>query len=116
MAKQPKGVRYGGRQKGTKNVLTLLRESRVAELEAKLQSLNWDLIEYIHTQLQEIDDPRDRAYLAAAILPYRYPKLKQIELKNQNPFEGKSPDELLEIAKNMVRFLETGEIPEEKKS
>jgi hypothetical protein len=100
--KRPK---TGGRAPGTKNVATILRESRVAELEAALESNKIDIIGEIAGLRHDLD-PKDRMHLLIALLPFRYPKLRSIEIKRDNPFEAMSHEELVRFSKELTKFLE----------
>lgn len=77
MPGSPKGVRLGGRQKGTKNKTTAAREAAIAAtgltpLEYMLNAMRDETLEH-----------RDRMYAANAAAPYVHPKLANIELGNK---------------------------------
>lgn len=70
----PKGVRYGGRQKGTKNkVANPLREKI-----AKFLEDNWEEAE---NAWKSINEPKDKVKLYIDLSAYVMPKLQSIQLE-----------------------------------
>ena len=73
----PKGVRQGGRKKGTPNKATVARN-------AKLAKSGMTPLEFMmQTMWNEQLDHRDRMYAANAAAPYMHPKLAQVEIGNK---------------------------------
>lgn len=70
----PKGVRYGGRQKGTKNkVANPLREKI-----AKFLEDNWEEAE---EAWKSINEPKDKVKLYIDLAAYVMPKLQSVQLE-----------------------------------
>lgn len=72
----PKGVRRGGRQKGTPNKASAARQSAMAA--SGLMPLD-----YMLQVLRDEEDPTRRAWAANAAAPYCHPRLAQVELGNK---------------------------------
>ena len=105
------GIRYGGRQKGTKNAKTLWREAQklidngaiVLDAADPLEILEramryfYALAAYGAKHKAHIDDVvkymREAARLAALAAPYRHPRLSAIaNVMPQNQMDGVSPN------------------------
>jgi hypothetical protein len=102
------GKKTGGRKPGSKNLATVLRTARVAELEAALERNKLNLIDELRGLKKDLK-PNEWAQVLCALLPFRYPKLKSVEIKAENPFDTMTHEQLLEFSKKLTKFLETGE-------
>ncbi|HPE18561.1 MAG TPA: hypothetical protein P5200_05430 [Tenuifilaceae bacterium] len=74
-----KGVKTGGRQKGTANKVT--------------QDLRLLLKDFIAKEINNVDEqlkqaePKDRLDFIAKLLPYALPKYDQVAFEQKNPYE-----------------------------
>lgn len=56
--------------------------------------------------------PEDRMHALIALLPYRYPKLKTVEIKQGNPFEGMNKEQLKAVIQKLQDDVESMPDPE----
>jgi uncharacterized protein YeeX (DUF496 family) len=69
----PKGVRLGGRQKGTPNKAT-------ADVREAIAALARNMAGEVEGWLREIEDPAKRVDLYAKLIEYHIPKLSRAEV------------------------------------
>ena len=74
-------MRVGGRRKGTKNKLTVLREVDHHILVAEAAAAGETPLEYMLRVMRTSDDYRRCDAMAAAAAPYLHPKLATVEHK-----------------------------------
>lgn len=74
----PKGVRYGGRSKGTPNKTTMATKELITNL----------LSEYSNSGKMSLDfnalDPKDRLAIAEKLMQYVMPKIQSVAVDLQN--------------------------------
>ncbi len=72
-----KGIKTGGREKGTPNKLT-------TELRASLKNILADEIKAIPQTLTELD-PKERLELIIKLMPFAMPKVQNVNYNNGEP-------------------------------
>lgn len=76
----PKGVRIGGRQRGTKNKLTLQREKRAQETAAAAHDAGLTPLDYMLKILRDEEQDQSARFTAAKeAAPYIHPRLAAVE-------------------------------------
>lgn len=95
----PKGTRVGGRQKGTKNKTTLIREQRREEIIAAAKNEGETPLEYMLKVMRTSEDAKRRDAMAIAAAPFVHAKLASVELKGdpENPVEVVTRVELVAV-------------------
>ena len=73
------GKKFGGRQKGTPNVLT-------KELRTLLKNVLYNELESLEEKLDELE-PRDRIELVIKLMPYVFPKMTNISHSANEPID-----------------------------
>lgn len=105
----PKGhKKWGGRSKGGKNVATVLREKMAQTFIQSLEANDINLVDAIAQELEKIKGPVAKAQLLVSMLPYQFPKMKQVEFKIQSAMEGMTAQQKIEMLQNAIKFLEEG--------
>ena len=95
-----KGVKTGGRKKGTPNKDTALRQAVGKEAISDLLS------EYMQTERMKMDfaalDPKDRIYLAEKLFSYIMPKMQATAVDLSTSQKDKSLEHRLEDMSNEI--------------
>jgi hypothetical protein len=106
----------GGRAKGTPNKATVAKVEilRAAsdDFASKLRDAGINPIGDIAGKLKLLS-PYEYCKVMLELIQYQHPKLKSVEKRNANPFEGMSAAELLEMAREGTKLLEQ-QVKEEK--
>jgi hypothetical protein len=77
----PKGQRYGGRQKGTKNKATVAREKGHAEILEQAAAEGETPLQYMLRVMRTSNDAKRKDAMAIAAAPYIHPRLASVEGK-----------------------------------
>ena len=88
-------TKTGGRKAGTPNKIT--KEKR--EIIAKFIDDKWD--EFI-SSWDDIKDPKERCQIMVSLLPFAFPKLAQVDYKDNTPVKTLA-DELDELSGEKTR-------------
>lgn len=97
-----------GRKKGVPNVTTQLlkRLNGVAEAAAILEEYSYDPLRALLEIDKRTSDDVVKMQIAGLLMPFRYPKLKPEERKQDNPFDRMTPQERLATLKELIMRLE----------
>jgi len=90
----PKGLRYGGRQKGTKNKVANPLRARIAKfLEDK-----WEEAE---KAWESIEEPKDKVKLYIDLAAYVMPKLQSVQLEADVKSTNSVQEDLIMLSKDV---------------
>lgn len=87
----PKGVRYGGRKKGTPNKVSGALRERIA----KFLDDKWDEAE---AAWDNIDEPKDKLKLYIELSAYVMPKLQSVQLQADVHTTNSVQEDLIKLA------------------
>ena len=103
----PKGVRIGGRQKGTRNKATIAKEQHRAEIVEKACASGITPLEYMLEVMRTSKDVKRRDEMAAAAAPYVHPRLNAVTAQvEQNTTMTITDEATNEVRRRIARRAE----------